>query len=320
MADAHDLRVARWVFHTTIQPFFLYQPAPVKLFAALPPTLHTLELELHCPLGEYMMRSLCASLCHARALTTLKVGAITGDEFVRIIQGLSVRGRDNTTAPLRALDACVHSPDGSKWPRELDVSGLRWLTDLSITLVDGTRADEAARVQSVVEMMLAVGAAPMRSFLYAGPPLSDTAPWTQMVYRSAASLQHLVMPMFSPTLAATDAEMAVRMAGQLESLSVMWQSARLDYMLGEKPRLQRLHHYGAVMGTQFLVPQLGALPAVEEFYLAASVDAAFVDAMTKMVRWPRCHTIVLGGADATINAFVCAMVQRVDDDGATMVH
>jgi len=247
------------------------------------------------------------------------VGPIGGGELVRIIEGLSVRGRDNTAAPLREFDVRVHSPDASKWPRELDVSGLRWLTDLAVTVVDGTRADEAACVEAVVIGALDAGAAPMRSFSYTGPPLRDTAQWTRMVYRSAATLRNLVMPVFAPMLAPTDAEMAVGVAGQLESLTVLWQSARLDYMLGAKPYLKRIHHYGAVMGAQFLVPQLSALQRVEEFYLAASVDAGFVAAMAKSIRWSECHTVVLGGADATINNYVRDAVRQHGGD-TTMVH
>jgi len=190
-------------------------------------------------------------------------------------------------------------------------------------VMDGTRADEAACVQTLVIGALDAGAAPMRSFAYTGPPLSDTAQWTRMVYRSAATLRSLVMPVFSPTLAPTDAEMAVGMADRLESLTVLWQSARLDYMLGAKPHLKRIHHYGAVMGTQFLMPQLSALRRVEEFYLAALVDSGFVAAMAESIRWSECHTVVLGGADETTNNYVRDAVRQstCDHGGDTaMVH
>lgn len=311
MSAAMDLQAAEWVFPSAVH-LDVSSPhnTPIGFFAAIPATLRSLRITAVNSFGVFMLGSLCASLPRAWALQGLTLVGFCAAELAHVINALAVRARSGLSHMLRHLEAKLTRTPTCLWPQQIDISGLTHVMHLDVQIDAHASLPDLIGLQTIVEHTLAANCAQMETFVYHGAALSDARAWTAMVHRSSMSLRSLVMPPFPVTTPPAEVEMAVDTAACIEELVINWQSARLDFMLRNKPRLRKLHHYGGVVSDQCLATQLGAIHTIREFYLAAELGAQFATFLADCtVHWPECNALYLGGVDANVMAGVFAAIR-----------
>lgn len=295
MATSNELREIKWIFNST--PRLAYEHIGISSrFSSyvIPPQLTTLELHMNAPIGDYILKSLCASLPCAKSLSSLKLVRIGVSDITHLINALSIRGRDNYATPIDSLHINVYEHNSSTYAHTIDISGLRWVRDLYINVDPQTRITDQLGMQQIVDEFMGVSENALSRFEYWGPPLKEAEKLSAMIHRSRATLYHLVVPQFPPTSSTTNVERAIDNASQLKTLKILWQSVRLDFVLKNKEHLETLVHYGVAYNIELLVPQLALLHNIREFYMSVNLGSAFTESMKASVKWPFCTVFYAG--------------------------
>lgn len=264
------------------------------LHTMLPPSLRTLELNVRSSsLGSLGVQSLCASLTRARSLDSLVLTAVCVDDLLHLVGALDKRAADPFNAPLRHIDVTVTTGYGSvERPSCVALGGLVAVDRLAVVVCPAVTPDDKAIVAHLVDQWCALSSrGAVRSFRYFGQPLANAAAWASVMHRSVDTLVDVVVPPFVPGAKTIEVETAIDSARQLQQLEVQWPEARLDFMLCNKPALERVVHWGVVYDWAQLVQQMVVLPSVAHFH---TLVAAPVGVSEALAQWTPGRTVRLG--------------------------
>lgn len=270
------------------------------VYTMLPPSLRTLELNVRsASLGALGVQSLCASLTRARSLESLVLTSICVDDLVHVVAALDARAADPFNAPLRRLDVTVTDGYGSvARPQSVALGGLVAVDRLAVVVCAAVSPDDRAIVAHLVDQWCALSSrGSVRSFRYSGQPLANAAAWASVMHRSVETLVDVVVPPFVPDTKTIEVETAIDAAQRLQQLEVQWPEARLDFMLRNKPSLERVVHWGVVYDWGQLVQQMVALPAATAFHTLVPAPMGVAEALAQ---WAPGRTVRLG-AGARVN-------------------
>lgn len=296
MATAYDLREIKWIFNSTPRASYEHLQITRQFSSyAIPNTLGRLELQLNSPIGDCVLKSLCASLPCAKSLNILILNQIGVPDLAHIINSLSIRATDNYAIPLETLHINICEQNSSIYPSNVQISGLRWIRDLSMIVHPHTQLTDQSGAQQIIDEFTKVSEASLINFAYWGMPLQNVTQWSKMIHRSQLTLIDVVVPAFSAELPPTDTEIAIDNASQLKNLTIVWQKVRLDFVLKNKSNLETLIHYGTAYNVQLLIPQLAVLHNIQKFHMDVNIGSSFVEQMKRVIKWPKCTSFYAGG-------------------------
>lgn len=268
---------------------------PIACNAALPHQLCELGLRAACELSEFVLSSITQSLQSAHQLQTVCLSGLLWTDAAHLVNALTMRARNPYNRWLTRFELSVIDADTitRPAPHAIDPMALALVEHYAVECgATNSRAGEF--LAGLTDAFVAVSRVPLRVFVYTGRPLTAPRLWAHVVYKSSATLQTLVMPEFRAE-SLLEPESAVDAAHALTWLAVRAPTARLDFMLRNKPMLHTLYHYGTVHSSEQLLWQLAAMRAVRECHIAAPLDTAFLCGMHDQVRWPACTRLHVGG-------------------------
>lgn len=296
VSTSQTLSSMTWLVAAT--PSRMGAAASAYELSALPIGLQTLRLTAAAPLGPMLQQSLCSSLFNAMSLTQLNLDGISLSDLFGVVNGLAARTGNPYAVPLQSLHASV----SDEWPTHdlsLSMAGIRDIVDLRIRCpilaVPPRVSDGVSKLVDAFLVARASSAIGMTRFEYEGWPLQHRAAFTAILASSIGTMRNLVFPPFCGYHAeATFAEVCVDRMEALETLYVLTEEARLEFMLANKPRLHTLVHTGRVWNVDILVARLAGLRQIRHFQLASVPTPELANNLYALLQWPSCQFFRVG--------------------------